>query len=193
MALIIGLSVVGVIVLIILILVIWYISTMNRIRRMQINIDESLSGIDVALNKRFDLLTKQLGATKGYMEHEKETLSLVTQMRAGIPTNNEGARDVAKMQEFNSNLDKIASAVNMTFEKYPDLRASENVAVLQASIVDVEEHLQAARRLYNNNVSTYNKYIIVFPNSIVAHRIAAEPRQFFNVEEGKSKDVEIKF
>lgn len=193
MALIISLSVVGAILLIIIILVAWYISTMNRIRRMNISIDESLSGIDVALNKRFDLITKQLGAAKGYMEHEKETLTLVTKMRAGITSNNEGGKDIAKLQEFNSNLDKVASALNLTIEKYPDLKANENVGLLQASIVDVEEHLQAARRLYNNNVSNYNKFIIVFPNSIVAHRLNAQPREFFNVEEGKARDVEIKF
>lgn len=184
------LVVVAIVLIVILSLVIWWIGTMNRIRKMQVSIEESRSDIDVALNKRFDLLTKQLAAAKGYMDHEKETLALVTKIRAGAKT---GTRDIKEMSEFNSQLNKIARSVDVTFERYPDLKAVESVKYLQASITDVEEHLQAAHRLYNSNVSTYNKAIIVFPNSLVANAIKAQKSDFFVVEESKRQDVEIKF
>ena len=49
------------VVVIILIFVIWYISTSNKLNRSVVKIDEALSGIDVALTKRYDVLTKMIG------------------------------------------------------------------------------------------------------------------------------------
>jgi len=64
---------------------------------------------------------------------------------------------------------------------------------LQNQVFDVEEQLQAARRLYNSNVTNYNTTIITFPNSIVANNIHARKRDFFEAEESKRQDVKIEF
>lgn len=182
-----ALIIVGVILLFLIIIVAWYISTLNSFRKMLVKIDEAESGIDVALTKRFDLLTKMVGATKGYAEHEKETLKMVVAMR------NPGANaSVAEKAEFANQMTEATKALNIVVEKYPDLKASENFAKLQSSISEVEEHLQAARRLYNSNVSIYNQKIIVFPASIVAGSKYTK-RQFFEAEEAKKQDVEMKF
>ena len=76
--LLIGLAIVGGL---LLIFFIWYISTSNEFNRMLVKIDEADSGIDVALTKRFDLLTKMFKATKGYAEHERQTLEKIVAMR----------------------------------------------------------------------------------------------------------------
>ena len=69
------------IVVIILIFVIWCISISNKLNRTVIKIDESLSGIDIALAKRYDVLTKMIEVVKGYVKHEKETLFAVINLR----------------------------------------------------------------------------------------------------------------
>ena len=66
-----------VLLIIIVIPFIWFISLQNSFRRMLVKIDESESGIDVALTQRFDMLTKMYQAAKGYMKHEKETLEKI--------------------------------------------------------------------------------------------------------------------
>ena len=58
----------------------WWINTANRMRRELVKIDEAASGIDVALTKRFDLLTKEVAVVKGYAKHESETLTNVIAM-----------------------------------------------------------------------------------------------------------------
>ena len=63
--------IVGIIVLILVIIIVWYISTCNRLKRAIVKIDEADSGIDVALTKRYDVLTKMLDVAKGYAKHEK--------------------------------------------------------------------------------------------------------------------------
>ena len=60
---------------------IWYISVSNKLNRSIVKIDESLSGIDVALTKRYDVLTKMIDVVKSYAKHEKETLYEVIKLR----------------------------------------------------------------------------------------------------------------
>ena len=72
---------VSAVVFIALVIFVWIISTINSFRKMLIKIDESESSIDVALTNRFDVLTEMFSAAKGYMDHEKETLTKVVEMR----------------------------------------------------------------------------------------------------------------
>lgn len=62
---------------------------------------------------------------------------------------------------------------------------------MQLTIVDVEEHLQAARRLYNSNISSYNQMIKVFPNNIIANSKGCKEMEFFVADEEKREDVKI--
>ncbi len=76
-------------------------------------------------------------------------------------------------------------------EQYPDLKASKNYKTLQLAIADTEEHLQAARRLYNANVSSYNQKLVTFPSSIVANSKGFTKKEFFEIEDSKKEDVKI--
>ena len=83
--------------------------------------------------------------------------------------------------------------LNVVVEQYPQLRASENFAKLQNASAEVEENLQAARRVYNANVSYYNQKIVVFPSSMIANWKGFTKRDFFEAEASKRQDVEFKF
>ncbi len=181
--------VIAIVLLIIVISIIgWWVSCGNRLRRHQVKIDEAASGIDVALTKRYDLLTKTVATVKGYAKHESETLSKVTEMRR--PSSNASMKEKS---EFASNVSKAFDSINVVAEQYPDLKASENFSKLQSQISEVEEQLQASRRVYNSNVSVFNQEIIVFPSSIVARHYHFEKRDFFEAEEAKRQDVKIEF
>lgn len=183
--------VIGVLILILVIAIIaWWISKMNYFRRQQVKIKEAASGIDVALTKRFDLLTKQFNICKGYAKHENETLVDVTKMRSDY---HEGTGDVKEMNQFNAQMDKLSKSINIVVERYPELKADKMFVSLSNSCTDVEEHLQAARRLYNADVSEYNQAIVAFPGSIVANAIHAMAAEFFKAEEEKRADVKMEF
>lgn len=166
----------------------WWISTSNNIKRMQIKIDESLSGIDVALTKRFDLLTKAVATAKGYAKHEQETLEKIIAMR----NPNKGAT-LAEKQQFANETTQAMKSLNIIAEQYPTLKADTQFTMIQKHIAEVEEQLQAARRLYNANVSKYNQYIVVFPSSIIANSMKCTKHDFFEAEEAKREDVKIEF
>ncbi len=178
----------GVVGFLLLVFVIWYFTELNSFNTMIVKIDESESSIDIALTKRYDLLTKMVSATKGYAKHEQETLAKVIAMRQ--PAHN---APMAEKQEFANQLSAGMSALNVVVEQYPDLKASNNFAKLQDATMEVEENLQAARRVYNSNVSIYNQKVVVFPSSIIANWKKFTKKDFFEAEAAKRQDVEFNF
>ncbi|MDD5294131.1 MAG: LemA family protein [Candidatus Izemoplasmatales bacterium] len=173
----------------ILIVVFWYIGTMNKLRQLELKVQEAESGIDVALTKRFDMLTKMLETAKGYAKHEAETLEKVVKWRSGIPE----SATLKEKEEFFSQMNQVAQGINVVVEKYPDLKANTVFLELQSAVANSEEHLQAARRLFNANVTHINHIIVTFPQSIVANAIHMDKKPYFEAEDKKRQDVEFKF
>ena len=169
--------------LIALIAVLWAVKASNNIKRMEIKVNEAFSGIEVALTKRYDMLTKMLDVCKGFMKHESELFSKVISLRRGMSLGEMGRAD-REMGELTGRLFAVA-------ENYPELRSAHVFAELQQGIRDAEEHLQAARRLYNASVSSYNAAIAVFPDSLLAR--GRSPREFFEAEDAKREDVKVQF
>lgn len=169
--------------LIVLITVVWAVKTSNNIKRMEIKVDEAFSGIEVALTKRYDMLTKMLDVCRGFMKHESELFSKVISLRQGMSLGEMGRAD-REMGELTGRLFAVA-------ENYPELRSAQVFAELQQGVHDAEEHLQAARRLYNASVSSYNAAIAVFPDSLLAR--GRSPREFFEAEDAKREDVKVQF
>ena len=126
-----------------------------------------------------------LDTVKGYQKHEKAVLTEIVKLRSGMT--------MAEKNNANRAMDALSKEINILAESYPELRSNTNFTELQKAIVDVEEHLQAARRLYNANVNAYNRRIVVFPNSIVANNMHAVKKDFFEAEETKRQDVKMEF
>lgn len=161
----------------------WYVSTYNGIKVAKLKVEEAFSGIDVALTKRYDVLKKMVDAIKGYQKHEKEVLFETVKLRAGM--------SVGELNEANSKMDALSEQIRIVSEAYPEIKANTNYLQLQDTICDVEEHLQAARRVYNSNVTSYNIKIVTFPSNIIAGRMGAREAEFFVAEDIKRKDISI--
>lgn len=167
---------------------IWYISTLNSFRTMLVKIDEAESGIDVALTQRFDMLSKMFQAAKGYMKFEAETLEKVVKLRQ--PQHQDSIKD---KEAFANEVSRGMAAINVVVEQYPDLKASSNIGKLQDATSEIEENLQAARRVYNSNVSMFNQKVVVFPSSIVASMNKILKSEFFEADPLKREDVKFEF
>lgn len=172
-----------VILVIICMIVGWFIVTSNNLNRLQVKIQEADSGIDVALEKRYAVLTKMVDTVKAYAKHEKETLFGVIELRKKMT--------IDEKNKANKQMDEDFQRLNVLAESYPELLSSENYQTLQQSIVDVEEHLQAARRAYNSNVSIFNQEIVSFPTKIVSNIKGLQKKPFFVVDDNKKEDVKI--
>ena len=172
-----------VILVVVLVVAVWCISTVNDFKKKEIRVQEGLSGVEVALTKRFDMLTKMLDTAKGYMAHESELFTKVIELRRGM--------SVAEMNDAQQQMDALSGRFFAVAENYPELRSSEVFAELQRGIRDAEEHLQAARRLYNSNVTAYNTAIAMFPAKLLAG--SRQPKEFFAADAGKREDITMSF
>lgn len=158
----------------------------QSIQRVKVSIEQSVSGIDAALTRRYDMLTKLVDTTKQYMTYEKETLIKVVELRSKL-----GSMSIQDKGAFESEMSKVSSGLNVTVENYPELRSNVNVVELQKAVVDTKDDLYAARRFYNSNVGIYNEMIRVFPSSIIANSRKHSKEDFFEAETHKREDVKV--
>ena len=172
-----------IILVVVLLIVIWCISTVNGFKKKEIRVQEGLSGVEVALTKRYDMLTKMLDTAKGYMAHENDLFTKVIELRRGM--------SVEEMNTAAQQMDSLSGKFFAVAEGYPELRSSDVFVELQRGIRDAEEHLQAARRLYNASVTAYNTAIAMFPAKLLAG--SRQPKEFFAADEMKKSDVKMTF
>ena len=170
---------------VVILVILWVIKTWNNFQRFQVKVAAADSGIDVALTKRYDTLTKMEAVVKSFTKHETDLLSHIVKLRNGM--------SVAEKQEANQCMNEALGKLNVIVENYPEIRSSRNYVQLQSAIRDTEEHLQAARRLYNASVSVYNQSFIVFPANIVNALTGSKhlTKEFFEMDEHKREDVKI--
>lgn len=159
-------EVLGFLMIILIILGLCYIFVYNRLQRLSNSVQEASSGIDIALLKRYDLISSLVETVKGYSKHEREVFKEVAAIRNYLQTD----RTTASEQ-----MDETTGKLLAVVESYPELKASEQFLNLQKNMTNVEEHLQASRRLYNRSVTELNNVIRVFPTNIIAnnHNIVA--------------------
>lgn len=172
-----------------IILAIYLVSMYNSFIVLKTRIQEALSGIDVQLKRRADLIPNLVETVKGYAKHEKEVFENVTKARSAL------LKSESPHQKAEAN-DMLTSALKSLFavaEAYPLLRASENFQQLQRQLEDTEDKVAYSRQFYNSNVLDYNAKIAVFPNNLMANMFAFKPFEFFESEAEARKKVEVKF
>lgn len=211
---------------VIAVLLVCYILCFNKVRKLRVKVEEGSSGIDVALEKRFDLLSEEIEAVKKYLNHERELYKDITALRQGtaleerkldrqehlsedalntinaeidghtnrmmqlrkdMKQQNLLNEKIGLMSGIHRDLSGIGSSVNALAEQYPVLYSSISMEHFQKSIFDAEEHLQAARRLYNANASLYNQALSVIPTLWVGKIHGMKPAPFYEVEESKKQ------
>ena len=158
-------------------IVLWAVLTSNSFIRARNKIDEAWSGVDVQLKRRHDLVPNLVETVKGYADHESATLAAVTQARAAAMDAGAGSASSAAEDRLTGALDGI----RVVAEDYPELRASESFRALQGELSELEDQVQAARRIYNSNVNAYNTRIQLFPNSVIAGR-SFTARELFQLD-----------
>ena len=161
-----------------------YVFFRNSIIRMRNQCDEAWSGIDVQLKRRHDLVPNLVESVKGYASHERETFEKVTQARAAAMQ----ASGPAEASKAESQLTAALGGLRVVAEQYPQLRATENFQQLQRNLSELEDEIQASRRIYNSNVQAYNTRIQQFPGSLIAGS-TFQPRQFFEITEPGEREV----
>jgi LemA protein len=165
------LIVVGVVVL----FLIWLYNGLVGLRNQ---VKSAWAQIDVQLKRRHDLIPNLVSAVQGYLQHEKDVLERVTAAR----TRALAAKGPAEAGVAESALTQAVSGLIAVVERYPDLKASQNVLALQEELVSTENRIGFARQLYNDLVARYNTRRESFPMNLVAASFGFQAAELFQIE-----------
>jgi len=163
----------------------FFVTIYNTLVQLRNRVKNAWSQIDVQLKRRHDLIPNLVETAKGYMKHERETLTAVTEARARAM----GAGSVAEKGQAESQLGGALSKFMLVVEQYPDLKANQNFLALQEELTSTENKIAFARQSYNDQVLFYNNKIQMFPSNIIAGMFNFSGEQFFEIEDATEKAV----
>lgn len=175
------------------VVILWYISANNKLVALKNNRENAFADIDVQLKQRHDLIPQLIATVKGYMDHEKEVLTRITEAR----TRAMGAKTINDKVGAENELSAAMSGFNIQVEAYPDLKASTNFLQLQGEISDVENKLAAVRRFFNSATRELNTAIESIPTNFVANMKKMTTQPMFDLGDVQRAEMdkapEIKF
>jgi LemA protein len=161
----------------------------NRMISRRNAVENSWAQIEAALKRRHDLIPNLVESVKGYAKHEQTTFENVTKAR----TNAEAASGPEQAAAAEGTLAGAIGRLMALAESYPELRATENFQQLQAQLAETEDQIQITRRVYNDTVQTYNTFIQIFPNSVIAGIFNFEARPFYDAPTEAEAAPEVSF
>jgi LemA protein len=169
---------------VVLIPVLFVVITYNTLIRTRNHVDESWSGVETELQRRYDLIPNLVNTVKGYAQHERELLENVTKLREQAAANHGSPESQARTENaFQGALGTLMARI----EAYPDLKANRNFLDLQDELTNTEDRIQAARRFYNGNVRENNNKVEMFPSNIIAGMFGFGKREFFELDDPKAR------
>ncbi len=160
----IALIIIGVLVVIGLFFGMQVVGTRNDLVAQKNSVEGAFAQVDVALQRRADLIPNLVETVKGFASQEKDVIASVANARAALG----GARSPAEKISANGQLDSALSRLLVVVESYPQLKSDANFMRLQDELAGTENRIAVERRKYNETVQKYNTTIELFPNNIAA-------------------------
>jgi LemA protein len=177
-------------ILLVLLLVVYVIIQYNRLVRLNIQVDESLSQIEVQLKRRSDLIPNLVETVKGYASHEREALESVVKARAASTS----ASTLPAIAAADGALTNALRGLLAVAEAYPDLKASTNFLQLQEELATTENKVSFSRQFYNETVRSLNTAVKTIPTSFLVGLAKIGEREFYEVDDPSARNVpNVKF
>jgi LemA protein len=167
-----------------------YVGVRNELVTQRESVTAAWSTVDVALQRRSDLIPNLVETVKGFAAHETEVFKNIGDARAALG----GARTPGEKIAANDQLSGALSRLLVISENYPQLRSNENFLRLQDELAGTENRIAVERRKYNETLQAYNTAIQLFPNNIVAGMSGfARNDDYFKTEPGARTAPKVAF
>lgn len=188
----IGGGIIGLIAIIVIGVFMWGVSISNNMIELNNDVNLKWSAVESSYQRRSDLVPGLVATVNKATNYEKETLTSVIEARAKassvqIDPSNLSPEKLAEYQKAQSGLGSALGRLLVTIEKYPDLKANQNILGLQNQLEGTENRIKIDRDNFNQSVTTYNNYIQKFPASIVANFRNFKEKGTFKADAGAEK------
>ena len=176
--------------IIIVAIIIAIIAIYNSLVTLRQRVKNAWSQIDVQLQRRFDLIPNLVETVKGYMGHESEVLTKVTELRSSWAN----AKTVDEKAKLDNQLSESLKTIMAVAEGYPDLKANQNFSELQTELTNTENKISYSRQFYNDTVTRYNTKLELFPSNVIASMFNFKSEELFEVDnQDARKNVKVDF
>ena len=173
----------------------------NKLVTLRNRYKNAFSQIDVQLKRRYDLIPNLVETAKGYMKHERDTLEAVIQARNQASSASQQAAanpgDPSAMQGLMGAESLLSGALGklmVVVERYPDLKANQNMSQLMEELTSTENKIAFSRQAYNDAVTIYNTTRETFPNVLLARPMGFAAATLFEVKEPEQREaVKVEF
>lgn len=178
------------VIVILVVIIVAIIAMYNGLVQAKMKTENAWSQIEVQLQRRFDLIPNLVEAVKGYMQHENEVLTKVTELRTSWAS----ASTVGEKAELDNQLSGTLKTIMAVTENYPDLKADQSFTQLQEELRSTENKISYSRQFYNDSVTMYNTKLQVFPTNIIAGMFNFTPADLFKTtSEEARQNVKVDF
>jgi LemA protein len=190
------LVILAVIAIVVIALIAFVVGGYNKLVTFRNRYKNAYAQIDVQLKRRYDLIPNLVEIARGYIKHERETLTAVTEARniayaaSKAAASNPG--DAGAMKSLNAAETGLAGTLSrlmMVSESYPDLKANQNMMQLTEELTSTENKISFARQAYNDSVMTYNTDREVFPSNLIAGMFNFGAAELFVIDKPEQKDA----
>lgn len=172
------------------VIALWAVFAFNRLVRLRMQAKAAWSQIDVQLRRRHDLIPNLVESVKGYMSHERGTFEAVTAAREAAL---KAGQDVAARSAAEGQLGAALTNLFARAEAYPELRASENMKMLQEELASTENRIAFSRQHFNDCVMAYNTAIASVPDMLIAGPAGFRPEALFATDDTAREPVKVGF
>lgn len=174
---------------VVLLLVVWGISTYNRLISQNVAIDAQWAQVENQLQRRFDLIPNLVNTVKGIANQEQEVFGALAEAR----TRYSGATTVDARAQAAGQVESALGRLLVIAENYPQLQSSQAFRDLMVQLEGTENRIAVERMNYNNQVKTLNTAVKRFPTVLFANIFGIDERVYFEVSEEAQVNPQVNF
>jgi LemA protein len=191
----------GSVVLVVAILAAVVAGTYNRLVTLDQGVQSQWAQVESVYQRRADLIPNLVSTVKGAANFEKSTYIAVAEARSRVGQLNLGSgvpNDPAAFQKFAAAQDGLSSALSHLLavaENYPNLKASQNFADLQAQLEGTENRIAVERMRFNRAAQTFNTTRDSFPTVVLAGLFGPRfnEKAYFKSQPGSESAPKVNF
>jgi len=170
----------------------------NGLVKQDESVKKAWNNVQAEYQNRADLVGNLVNTVKGAANFEQKTLTDVVEARAKATSINIKAdeltpENLAQFQAAQSQLSGSLSRLLATVEAYPTLKATENFTKLQGQLEGIENSIKNSRKVFNDEINTYNTKVRSFPMNILGGMFGFHAKEGFKADAGAEKAPEVKF